>query len=102
MKIGAEERTNCILYQIGALKAFLDAEGVPLNHSSHGALYGWPRGCRTSPNAWPYAADFYKMCRCSALTGMLHEKVYRRRVIAFVARTTPISTTMPRDASSHA
>src|SRR5205823_757634 len=31
MKIGREELTNCLLYQIGALKAFLDAEGVALN-----------------------------------------------------------------------
>src|SRR3984957_16661712 len=41
MKIGREELTNCLLYQIGALKAFLDAEGVALNHvKPHGALYG--------------------------------------------------------------
>src|ERR1700745_2011733 len=32
MKIGREEMTHCMLYQIGALKAFLDAEGMLLNH----------------------------------------------------------------------
>src|ERR1700704_2115664 len=60
MKIGREELTNCILYQIGALKAFLDAEGVTLNHiKPHGALYG--------------------------MKGTLHEKVYQRRGHTFVA-----------------
>lgn len=35
------EITDMVTYQIGALKAFLDAEGVPLNHvSPHGALWG--------------------------------------------------------------
>ena len=32
MKIGREELTNCMIYQIGALKGFLDAEGMALNH----------------------------------------------------------------------
>ena len=32
MKMGREELANCILYQVGALKGFLDAEGMPLNH----------------------------------------------------------------------
>ena len=41
MKIGREELTNCMIYQIGALKGFLDAEGLLLNHiKPHGALYG--------------------------------------------------------------
>ena len=41
MKIGREELANCLIYQIGALKAFLDAEGMALNHiKPHGALYG--------------------------------------------------------------
>src|SRR5258707_14446777 len=32
MKIGSEQLTNCLLYQIAALHAFLDAEVVTLNH----------------------------------------------------------------------
>jgi UPF0271 protein len=33
--------TDLVTYQVGALKAFLDAEGLPLNHvKPHGALYG--------------------------------------------------------------
>jgi len=32
MKLSAEELTALTRYQIGALKAFLDAEDVPLHH----------------------------------------------------------------------
>ena len=41
MKMGQDELVACLIYQVGALKAFLDAEGMPLNHiKPHGALYG--------------------------------------------------------------
>ncbi len=69
MKIGREELANCLLYQIGALKAFLDAEGVVLNHiKPHGALYGMV-----------YKVPLFGM------KGTLHEKVYLRRGHAFAA-----------------
>jgi UPF0271 protein len=66
MTIGREELTNCILYQIGALNAFLAAEGVTLNHiKPHGALYGMPRGSRKSPRPWR-TRPMSTRCRCSA------------------------------------
>src|SRR5581483_7081894 len=41
MKMEPHELIDCIVYQVGALKAFLDREGLPLNHvKPHGALYG--------------------------------------------------------------
>ena len=41
MNVTPEEVTDFVTYQIEALKAFLDAEGMPLNHvKPHGALYG--------------------------------------------------------------
>src|SRR5258708_7413812 len=41
MKMEPGELTACIIYQVGALKGFLDAEGMPRNHvKPHGALYG--------------------------------------------------------------
>ncbi|KJZ77168.1 hypothetical protein HIM_03489 [Hirsutella minnesotensis 3608] len=41
VKMDALECEKMVIYQIGALKAFLDIEGVPLSHvSPHGALYG--------------------------------------------------------------
>ena len=32
MKMSREEMANCVIYQVGALKGFLDAEGMVLNH----------------------------------------------------------------------
>jgi UPF0271 protein len=41
MALAPAEVTDFVTYQIGALKGFLDAESVPLNHvKPHGALYG--------------------------------------------------------------
>lgn len=41
MKLDPEEHTANVVYQIGALKGFLDAEGVELHHvKPHGILYG--------------------------------------------------------------
>jgi UPF0271 protein len=41
MKMTREEVTALVLYQTGALKAFLDAENMPLSHiEPHGALFG--------------------------------------------------------------
>jgi 5-oxoprolinase (ATP-hydrolysing) subunit A len=41
MVISPAEVVDLVTYQVGALKAFLDAENVPLNHvKPHGALYG--------------------------------------------------------------
>src|SRR6202451_3491934 len=41
MKISREELANCLIYQIGALKGFLDAEGMTLHHiKRRGALCG--------------------------------------------------------------
>lgn len=41
MKLSPEEHTANIVYQIGALRAFLEREGVELHHvKPHGVLYG--------------------------------------------------------------
>ena len=41
MKLQPEELTAITVYQVGALKGFLDREGVQLNHvKPHGVLYG--------------------------------------------------------------
>ncbi len=85
MKIGREELTNCLLYQIGALKAFLDAEGVALNHiKPHGALYGMAARMEDIAEAVADAADVYKV-PLFGMKGTLHEQVYRRRGHTFVA-----------------
>ncbi len=41
MEVEPEELTHAVLYQVGALRGFLDAEGLALSHVKvHGALYG--------------------------------------------------------------
>jgi UPF0271 protein len=41
MEISAEDAYTYVVYQVGALKAFLEPLGVPLNHvKPHGAFYG--------------------------------------------------------------
>lgn len=84
MKIGREELANCLIYQVGALKGFLEAEGMPLNHiKPHGALYGM--AARQEPIAQAIAdvADIFRV----PLYGMvecLHEQVYTARGHQFV------------------
>ncbi len=85
MKMEREELANCLIYQIGALKGFLDAEDMPLNHiKPHGSLYGMAARMEHVAHAVCDAADVYKV----PLFGMincLHEEVYRARGHDFVA-----------------
>jgi 5-oxoprolinase (ATP-hydrolysing) subunit A len=85
MKIGREELTNCIIYQVGALKGFLDAEGMILNHiKPHGSLYGMAARMEEIAHAVCDAADVFKV----PLFGMIntcHERVYTARGYKFVA-----------------
>ena len=85
MKIGREELANCILYQVGALKAFLDAEGVALNHvKPHGALYGMAARDESVAHAVCDAAEVFGVPLFGMINSM-HEKVYRERGAGFVA-----------------
>lgn len=81
MKIDREEMANIIIYQIGALKGFLDAAGVPLSHlKPHGALYGMAARQEHIAHAVADAAEIYKV-PVLGLAGTLHETVYRERGI---------------------
>jgi len=79
MKISREELANCIIYQVGALKGFLEAEGMRLHHiKPHGSLYGMAARMEHAAHAVADAADVFKV----PLMGMintLHEKVYGER-----------------------
>jgi UPF0271 protein len=85
MKIGREELANCIIYQVGALKGFLEAEGMPLNHiKPHGALYGMAARMEEIAHAVCDAADVFKV----PLMGMIntcHERIYKARDHKFIA-----------------
>ncbi len=85
MKIGREELANCIIYQVGALKGFLEAEGMVLNHiKPHGSLYGMAARLEDMAHAICDAADVFKV----PLMGMIntcHETVYPARGHKFIA-----------------
>ncbi len=85
MKIGREELANIIIYQVGALKGFLDAEGMALNHiTPHGSLYGMAARIEHIAQAVCDAADVFQV----PLFGMkntLHEKISTGRGHTFVA-----------------
>ncbi len=83
MKIDREEMANIIIYQIGALKGFLDVAGVPLAHlKPHGALYGMAARMEHIAHAVADAAEVYKV-PVLGLAGTLHEKIYGERGVGF-------------------
>lgn len=85
MKIGREELANCLIYQIGALKGFLDAEGLELNHiKPHGSLYGMAARQEEIAHAICDAADVYKV-PLYGIINSLHETIYPARGHRFVA-----------------
>lgn len=85
MKIPREELANIIIYQVGALKGFLDGAGMSLNHiKPHGALYGMAARDEEIANAVCDAADVFGV-PLIGLSLTCHEKVYTRRGHAFLA-----------------
>src|SRR4026207_2070869 len=84
MKISREELTNCLIYQIGALKGFLKAEGLKLNHiKPHGSLYGMAARMEDMAHAVCDAADIFKV-PLFGMVNTLHEKIYKARGHSFV------------------
>ena len=85
MRIGRDELANCIIYQVGALKGFLEAEGMVLNHiKPHGSLYGMAARIEEMAHAVCDAADVFRV----PLLGMINtnqEKIYPARGHAFIA-----------------
>ncbi|MDH3663221.1 MAG: 5-oxoprolinase subunit PxpA [Alphaproteobacteria bacterium] len=85
MKIPRDELADIITYQVGALKGFLDAEGMPLNHiKPHGVLYGMAARDEEAANAVADAASSYGV-PLFGMKGTLHEQVYPARGCALVA-----------------
>ena len=84
MKMGRDELANCLIYQIGALKGFLEAEGMTLHHiKPHGSLYGMAARDPEIANAVADAADVFR----APLLGMInteHERVYKARGHRFI------------------
>jgi len=85
MRIPREELANCIIYQVGALKGFLEAEGMALNHlKPHGSLYGMAARDEATAHAVCDAADVFKI-PIMGMIGTCHEPVYRARGRALIA-----------------
>jgi UPF0271 protein len=85
MKIGREELVNCMIYQIGALKGFLQAEGMESNHiKPHGSLYGMAARMEDVAHAVADVADIFRV-PLFGMAGTLHEQVYTARGHAFVS-----------------
>ena len=85
MQMAPAELEAAIIYQVGALKGFLEAEGMTLNHiKPHGSLYGMAARMEEMAHAVCDAADVFKV----PLMGMIntfHEKVYTARGHRFIA-----------------
>jgi 5-oxoprolinase (ATP-hydrolysing) subunit A len=85
MAMDPEELTAALLYQIGALKAFLDAEDRALNHvKPHGALYGAAARDEAVANAVADAVAVYGV-PVLGMAGTKHEEVYTGRGLGFLA-----------------
>ena len=85
MKVDRDEMRNIILYQIGALTAFLKQTGSELAHiKPHGALYGMAARQEHIAEAVADAARLYNL-PVMGLSGTLHETVYTARGAGFLA-----------------
>jgi 5-oxoprolinase (ATP-hydrolysing) subunit A len=85
MKMRAEELTDCIVYQVGALKGFLDREGMQLYHiKPHGSLYGMAARSEEVAKAVAGAAKVFNV-PLMGMVGTLHERVYTAAGIGFIS-----------------
>lgn len=85
MAISREELANCIIYQVGALKGFLEAEGVKLNHiKPHGSLYAMAARQPETAHAICDTADVFKVALLGMI-GTLHERIYPERGHEFIS-----------------
>ena len=74
-----------LIYQIGALKGFLDTLDMPLNHiKPHGALYGRAAIDKDTANVLCDVALKFNV-PLYGLAGTVQEEVYRSRGVEFVA-----------------
>ena len=85
MKMQREEIKNLVLYQTGALKAFLDEFKIPLNHiKPHGSLYGISAKEEDVAHGIADAAEIFNV-GVFGMVNTFHEKVYKERGIKFIA-----------------
>jgi UPF0271 protein len=85
MKMQRDELAACIIYQVGALKGFLDAAEIPLNHvKPHGALYGAAARDEKVAHAVADAVEIFGV-PVLGMANSEHERVYGARGLTFLA-----------------
>jgi 5-oxoprolinase (ATP-hydrolysing) subunit A len=85
MKMQPQELTDCILYQVGALKGFLDREGMALYHiKPHGSLYGMAARSAEMAQAVADAAKVFNV-PVLGMAGTMHETVYPAAGLEFIS-----------------
>ena len=85
MKMQREELAACITYQVGALKAFLEAADMPLNHiKPHGALYVAAARDENVAHAVADAVELFDV-PVMGMANTQHERVYTARGLKFLA-----------------
>jgi UPF0271 protein len=85
MAMDREELAAAIVYQVGALRGFLDAEGMALSHiKPHGALYGAAARDETVAHAIADAAKVFGV-PVMGMAGTVHEAVYTERGLHLIA-----------------
>ncbi len=85
MTMEPAELTAAVIYQTGALAAFLKAEGLELNHiKPHGALYGMASRDETVAAAIAEAADVFDV-PLMGMANTVHEQVWGSRPTGFIA-----------------
>lgn len=79
MKMEPDELRDCVMYQVGALKGFLDAEGMALSHiKPHGSLYGMAARDPAIAGAIADVVAVYGV-PILGMGGTQHEEVYARQ-----------------------
>jgi len=85
MKMRPDELTDCIVYQVGALKGFLEREEMQLFHvKPHGALYGMAARSAEVAEAVAKAVKVFGV-PVLGMAGTMHEKVYPAAGLRFIS-----------------
>jgi 5-oxoprolinase (ATP-hydrolysing) subunit A len=85
IEMEGDELTAAIIYQVGALRGFLDVEGMELSHvKPHGALYGRAARDPAVAHAIADAAEAFGV-PVLGMAGTEHERVYQEHGIEFIS-----------------
>ena len=86
MKMPRQDIKSMIMYQVGALKSFLDEQDMPLNHiKPHGSLYVMAAKDENMANAIADAVETFDVS-IFGMANTCHEKVYKEeRGLNFIA-----------------